>query len=77
VQPTPEKDKAAERAESRKAEAEDRDHRKRVAERKAKRKAARIAKLQQRQQQRHEPSIIAFGGDDSEQPRTNGGFFGN
>ena len=75
VQATPERDKAAERAERRKAEAEEREHRKRVADRKAKRDAARIARLQQRQH-REEPSIMAFGGD-NEQPRTNGGLFGN
>ena len=76
VEATPERDKAAERAERRKADAEEREQHRRVADRKAKREAARIAKLQQRQP-RQEPSIMAFGGDDGEQPRTNGGFFGN
>jgi hypothetical protein len=73
VEPAPEKD----RADHRRAEAESREHRKLIAQRKAQREAARIAKLQQRQQQQpDEPRIMAFDGDDV-RPRTNSGFFGN
>jgi type IV secretory pathway VirB10-like protein len=71
VQQSRERDRAAERAERRKAEAE---RRKLVAERKAKRDGARIAKQQQEQQQA--PGIMAFGEDD-EHPPVRGGFFGN
>jgi hypothetical protein len=76
VEPAPEKDRAVERAEHRRAEAESREHRKRTAERKAKREAARIAKLQEGQKrQADEPRVMAFDGDDV-QPRMSN-FFGN
>ena len=71
VQQSTEWDRAAERAEQRKAD--DRERRKRVAERKAKRDAERLAKQQQEQQA---PGIMAFGRDD-EHPPAGGGFFGN
>jgi hypothetical protein len=69
-----EKDKLIDRAERRKAEADERGRRKKVAER----KAARFAQ-EQEQQQRSKPqasSIWAFGqGED--RPRGGGGFFGH
>jgi hypothetical protein len=74
VQQSPERERAAERAERRKAEADQRELRKLVAERKAKRDAARIAKQQQEQQQA--PGVMAFARDD-EHPPARGGFFGN
>jgi hypothetical protein len=68
-----EKDKEAERAERRKAEGDERAHRKRVAERQARREAARVAKQRDEQQSRQQPGIVAF---DDERPRR-GSFFGN
>jgi type IV secretory pathway VirB10-like protein len=61
----------------RKAEAEQRERRKRYAERKAKRQAERAKRAQQIEQGEHqEAPIMAFGGDE---PRRSGGFgfFGN
>ena len=71
AQQAPEQDKQAERAERRKAEAEERARRKRYAERKARREAAR---LEQEQERRQQPSILAFGSNDG-QRRGGGGFF--
>jgi len=71
---TPEKGNVAER---RKTEAEDRDRRRRAAERKAKRDAARLARQQEQQRQRPEQGILAFGRDDDEHSPRAGGFFGN
>jgi type IV secretory pathway VirB10-like protein len=61
----------------RKAEADQRERRKRYAERKAKRQAERANRQQQMEQGEHqEAPIMAFGGDE---PRRGGGFgfFGN
>ena len=74
-----EKDREVERAEKRKAEAAEREQRRRLADRKAKREAARLAKQRQDQQQQNaspqeRAPIMAFGTD--EQPKM-GGFFGN
>ena len=64
----------AESIERRKAEADERAHRKRVAERKARRDAERVAKLQSdKQRQLQQPGIMAF--DDVQARR--GTFFGN
>jgi hypothetical protein len=65
------------RAERRKAEADERGRRKKVAERKARREAARLAQQQEQQQRsKQQPSIVAFGQTD-DQPRSGGGFFGH
>lgn len=71
---SPARERAAERSERLKVDANERERRKRVAERKAKRDAARIAK--QQQELRQAPSIMAFGRDD-ERAYAGGGFFGN
>jgi hypothetical protein len=76
VQQAPEKDKQIDRAERRKAEAEERLRRKKLAERKARREAARIVMRQQEQQPQQQAAIVAFG-QDHDQPRSGGGFFGN
>jgi outer membrane biosynthesis protein TonB len=69
-------EKQVEKADTRKAEAEERARRRRYAEHKAKKIAAARALQQQEPQtrERSEPGIVAFGGD---QPRFGGGFFGN
>ena len=70
-------ERQVEKVDTRKAEAEQREHRKRYAERKAKRQAERAKRQQQIEQGEHqEAPIMAFGGDE---PRRNGGFglFGN
>jgi hypothetical protein len=72
VQPPAEKQ--VEKADIRKAEAQERERR-RSAERKARKIAAARARLQeQRMRERSEPSIMAFG---DSRPRFSGGFFGN
>ena len=73
------KDREVEHAEKRKAEAAEREQRRRLVDRKAKREAARLAKQRQDQQQQNaspqeRAPIMAFGTD--EQPKM-GGFFGN
>jgi type IV secretory pathway VirB10-like protein len=70
-------EKHVEKVDTRKAEAEQRERRKRYAERKAKRQAERANRQQQIEQGEHqEAPIMAFGGDE---PRRSGGFgfFGN
>jgi hypothetical protein len=70
-------EKQVEMVDTRKAEAEQRERRKRYAERNAKRQAERANRQQQMEQgERQEAPIMAFGGDE---PRRNGGFgfFGN
>jgi type IV secretory pathway VirB10-like protein len=69
-------EKQVEKADTRKAEAEERDHRRRYAEHKAKKIAAARARQQQEPQtrERSEPGMMAFDGDG---PRFGGGFFGN
>jgi outer membrane biosynthesis protein TonB len=70
-------EKQVEKVDIRKAEAEQRERRKRYAERKAKRQAERANRQQQIEQGEHqEAPIMAFGGDE---PRRSGGFgfFGN
>jgi outer membrane biosynthesis protein TonB len=61
-------EKQVERVDTRKAEAEERERRRRYAERKAKKLAAAHARQQMeqagREQQPKEPSIMAFGGDE-------------
>ena len=74
VQQVSGKDRRAERAERRKAEAEERVRRKKYAEQNARRDAARQAKQQEQKQQ--QAGILAFGQDD-DQPRGGGGLFGN
>jgi hypothetical protein len=77
AQQASEKDKLIDRAERRKAEADERGRRKKVAERKAKREAARLAQEQEQQQRsKQQASILAFGQAD-DQPRGGGGFFGH
>jgi hypothetical protein len=74
---TPEK--AVEKVDTRKAEADERDRRKRAAERKA-RLASEKARRQQLQQrevaERRDAPVLAFGGDEAPR-RTGFGFFGN
>jgi outer membrane biosynthesis protein TonB len=70
-------EKQIEKVNTRKAEAEQRERRKRYVERKAKRQAERANRQQQIEQRGHqEAPIMAFGGDE---PRRSGGFgfFGN
>jgi hypothetical protein len=70
-------EKQIEKVNTRKPEAEQRERRKRYAERKAKRQAERANRQQQIEQSGHqEAPIMAFGGDE---PRRSGGFgfFGN
>jgi hypothetical protein len=70
-------EKQVENVDIRKAEAEQRERRKRYADRKAKRHAERAKRQQQIEQgEQQEAPIMAFGGDD---PRRSGGlgFFGN
>jgi hypothetical protein len=77
AQQASETDKLIDRAERRKAEADERGRRKKVAERKARREAARLAQEQEQQQRpKQQASILAFGQTD-EQPRGGGGFFGH
>jgi hypothetical protein len=65
-------EKQIEKVKTRKAEAEQREHRKRYVERKAKRQAERANRQQQIEQGGHqEAPIMAFGGDE---PRRSGGF---
>jgi hypothetical protein len=71
VQAIPEKD-------TRKPEIEERERKRRYAERKAKRQAEARARQQREQRQprgREDAPILAFGGDNSE--RLGGGFFDN
>lgn len=78
AQQAPEKDQQADRASRRKAEAEEREHRKRVAERKARRDATRIARQMQQQEQipqKREPGILAF--DDQQTPGFGRGLLAN
>jgi type IV secretory pathway VirB10-like protein len=69
-------EKHVEKADTRKAEADEREHRRRYAEHKARKIAAARARQQQEPQtrERSEPGIMAFDGDG---PRFGGGFFGN
>jgi type IV secretory pathway VirB10-like protein len=69
-------ERQVENVDIRKAEAEQRERRKRYAERKAKRQAERAKRRQQIEQGEHQAPIVAFGG---EEPRRSGGFgfFGN
>jgi outer membrane biosynthesis protein TonB len=68
--------KTVEQVDTRKAEAEEREHRKRSAERKTKRLAAERAKRQQQLEQGQGAPVMAFGGNESRQ--SGGfGFFGN
>ena len=72
-----ETEKLIDRAERRKAEADERGRRKKVAERKARREAARLVQEQDQQQRsKQQASILALGQAD-DQPRGSGGFFGN
>jgi hypothetical protein len=79
VEPTSEQVKAAspekhvEKIDTRKAEADARERRKRYADRKAKREAAR-ARQQIEPRERADSPVMAFGGDES---RRGFGFFGN
>jgi hypothetical protein len=73
----PSAEKQVDKMDTRKAEAEQRERRKRYAERKAKRQAERTKRQQQIEQgERLEAPILAFGG---EERRQSGGFglFGN
>lgn len=73
----PVEQQVVEKVDTRKAEAEQRERRKRYAERKAKRQAERANRQQQIEQGEHqEAPIMAFGSDE---PRRSGGFgfFGN
>lgn len=65
-------EKKIEKADTKKAEMEVRERRKRYAERKARREAARARQTEPREPQ--EPRIMAFGNDE---PRSGFGFFGN
>ena len=65
-------EKQLSKADVRRAETEERERRKRYAERKAKK--IEIARARQQDQQPHEPRIIALGGDE---PRLGGSLFGN
>jgi len=68
-----------EKADTKEAEADERDRKRRYAERKARRQAEARARHQREQrprEQTREPGILAFG-DDDEAPRRGGGFFGN
>jgi len=69
-------EKHVEKADTRKAEGEERERHRRHAEYRAKKIAAARARQQQESQtrQRSEPGIMAFGDD---KPRFGGGFFGN
>jgi type IV secretory pathway VirB10-like protein len=70
-------ERQVEKLDTRKAVAEQRERRKRYAERKAKRQAERAKRQQQIEQGEHQDApIMAFGGDE---PRRSGGFdfFGN
>jgi type IV secretory pathway VirB10-like protein len=70
-------ERLVENVDTRKVEAEQRERRKRYAERKAKRQAERAKRQRQIEQgEHHEAPIVAFGGDE---PRRSGGFgfFGN
>ena len=79
VEPPSEQAKAAppekhvEKIDTRKAEADARERRKRYAERKAKREAVR-ARQQMEPRERVDAPVMAFGGDE---PRRGFGFFGN
>jgi outer membrane biosynthesis protein TonB len=78
VQPTKEVQAPVEKADARKAEAEERERKRRYAERKARRLAESRARQQREQQQpraREDAPIVAFGED--ERPRIGGGLFGN
>ena len=71
-------EKQVEKADTRKAEAEERERKRRYAERKARRQAEARARQQREQQQpreREDARIMAFGSDDT--PRFGGGLFGN
>jgi outer membrane biosynthesis protein TonB len=69
-------EKQVEKADTRKAEAEEREHRRRYAEHKARKIAAARARQPQEPQtrERSTPGSMAFGGDE---PRFGGDFFGN
>ena len=68
-------ERTLEKVDTHKAEAEERERRKRYAEQKAKRLAERAKRKQQMEQVEHRnPPVMAFGGDES---RQSGGFFGN
>jgi len=77
VQQAPELDKQMDRAARRKAEAEQRLRRKKLAETKARREAARIVMQQQEQPRSHQQAAIVAFGQDNDQPRSGGRFFGN
>ena len=71
-------EKQIEQADTRKAEAEERERKRRYAERKARRQAEARARQQREQQQpreREDAPVMAFGGDNSS--RLGGGWFGN
>lgn len=68
-------DKQVENVDTRRVEAEQRERRKRYADRKAKRQAERAKRRQQIEQVEYrEAPTMAFAGDE---PRQSGGFFGN
>ena len=70
-------EKRVEKVDTRKAEIEVRERRKRYAERKARRQAEKAKREQQIEQaERQEPPIMAFGGDERRQ-NSGFGFFGN
>jgi len=73
VEPT-ELDRRSNRAEQKKAVAEDRERRRRYAERKARRQVERAKPRQDQAPRQEQPGIMAFGTND--EPRL-GGFFGN
>lgn len=72
----PGREKTVDKADNRKAEAQERDRLKRSADRKARRLVERAKRQQQKEQnEQSRPPIVAFGGDE---PRQSGGnFFGN
>ena len=67
-------EKSSEKVDTRKANAEERERRKRYADRKARRTAERAKRKQEMDVGPREAPIVAFGGDES---RQRSGFFGN